>query len=317
MKVSTVCYLMMDDYYIMMLRNKKEDDPNKDKWIGLGGKCEENESPVECIIREVKEEAGITVNSVKLRGIVTFISEKFETEVMFVYSSDNFTGILKQSDEGTIYKIKKSNILSLNLWEGDRIFVEKLLKNEDFFNVTLKYDSEDRLADSFVEVTEEEAVRAKYATIVSMLKEKGLHAASMESITGGLIASLITDNEGSSDVFYGGMTTYSTGAKIKYGVNPQTISEKSVYSKEVALEMACAVKADFASDIGIGTTGTAGNPDPMYPETSKCGEVYAAVVAGTQSKAVKLDIPYKNISRNFMKLKIAEAVADMITELCL
>lgn len=314
MKVSTVCYLMMDDFYIMMLRNKKADDPNKDKWIGLGGKCEEGESPEECVKREVKEEAGIDVNSVKFRGIVTFISDQYETEYMFVYSSDDFTGNLKQSDEGTIYKIRKTNIMSLNLWEGDKIFLEKLLDNKDFFNITLRYEG-DELKENVVEVSEEEAVREKYQKLVEVLTEKGLHISTMESITGGLIASLVTDNSGSSDVFYGGNVTYSTGAKMKYGVNPQIINEKSVYSEEVAAAMAVAAKSNFASDIGVGTSGTAGNVDPMNPETSKCGEVFVAVAVGDDVKSAKLELAYKNNSRNSIKLKTADAIADILFEM--
>ena len=126
----------------MLHRTKKENDINKDKWLGIGGKFEEGESPEECIIREVKEETGLILKSYKLRCIVTYTSNKWETEYIYVFTSNDFTGEQIECDEGDLQWIDKNEVIKLNTWEGDRIFVEKIQKDNTFFTVKFIYDEE-------------------------------------------------------------------------------------------------------------------------------------------------------------------------------
>ena len=142
MKLSTLCYIEKDDCYLMLHRIKRKNDANKDKWIGIGGKFEENESPEECLLREVKEEVGLTLNSYKFRGIVTFVSEVWETEYMHLFTSDDFYGIPTECNEGIPKWVKKDEIKNLPIWEGDKIFFDLLNKNSDFFSLKLTYDKD-------------------------------------------------------------------------------------------------------------------------------------------------------------------------------
>ena len=112
---STICYIEKDGKYLMLHRTKKEKDINKDKWIGIGGKFEDKESPEECIVREVKEETGLTLNSYKLRGIVTYISNNWETEYMYVFISVDFSGELIECNESDLLWVEKEKLLSLNM----------------------------------------------------------------------------------------------------------------------------------------------------------------------------------------------------------
>lgn len=142
MILSTLCYIEKDGKYLMLHRTKKKNDINKDKWIGIGGKFEEKESPEECIIREVKEETGFTLKSYKLRCIVTYISTNWETEYMYVFTSNNFTGELIECNEGDLQWVDKDKVFELNLWEGDKIFLEKLKSDNNFFSVKFEYDGD-------------------------------------------------------------------------------------------------------------------------------------------------------------------------------
>jgi len=142
MILSTLCYIEKDNKYLMLHRTKKENDINKDKWLGIGGKFEEGESPEECIIREVKEETGLILKSYKLRCIVTYTSNKWETEYIYVFNSNDFTGEQIECDEGDLQWIDKNEVIKLNTWEGDRIFVEKIQKDNTFFTVKFIYDEE-------------------------------------------------------------------------------------------------------------------------------------------------------------------------------
>ena len=126
----------------MLHRTKKKNDISKDKWLGIGGKFEDGESPEECIIREVKEETGLTLNTYKLRCIVTYVSESWETEYVYVFTSNDFTGELIECNEGDLQWIQKDRITELNIWEGDKIFIEKIQNEDSFFTVKFEYDGD-------------------------------------------------------------------------------------------------------------------------------------------------------------------------------
>lgn len=137
MDKTTIIYLEKDNKYLMLHRNKKEKDLNKDKWIGVGGHIEEYESPNQCIIREVKEETNLDLLSFKLCGEVTFDIDGY-LEIMYVYTSKDFIGELKECDEGTLEWIDKDKINTLNIWEGDIIIFENM-KKEEYFKLKMIY----------------------------------------------------------------------------------------------------------------------------------------------------------------------------------
>lgn len=143
MFVSTLCYLEKEDKYLMLLRNKKKHDVNEGKWIGVGGKCEKGESPEECVIRETFEETGIKLESLKMRGVLTFSSEGWEDEYIFVYTSDKFSGTITDCNEGELRWIDKDKIMDLNLWDGDRIFLKIMLESDEFFSIKLSYKGDE------------------------------------------------------------------------------------------------------------------------------------------------------------------------------
>ena len=145
MRNTTLCHLERDGKYLMLHRVKKAVDENQDKWIGPGGKFEPGESPEECAVREVQEETGLTMTDYEYRGIVTFVSSKWGTEYMHLFWSDSFQGTLKECDEGVLEWIGKEDLLTKNIWEGDKIFLRLLDEKVPFFSLKLVYDDEDKL----------------------------------------------------------------------------------------------------------------------------------------------------------------------------
>ena len=140
---TTLCYIERGDEYLMLHRVKKENDINRDKWIGLGGKFKEDESPEECLLREVYEESGLRLTSWRYRGIVTFVNTKCSSEYMHLFTADGFEGTVGPCDEGELEWIKKSELMKLTLWEGDRIFLRLLETDEPFFSLKLSYDGDE------------------------------------------------------------------------------------------------------------------------------------------------------------------------------
>ena len=142
MQNTTLCYLEHQHQYLMLLRNKKKHDINKQKWIGIGGHLLEKETPDECVQREFTEETGLTLLDYKLRGLVTFISDEYETVQMWLYTASKFEGKLMPCDEGVLQWIDIDNIQSLNHWEGDLKFLELIKKPTPFFTMKLSYQGE-------------------------------------------------------------------------------------------------------------------------------------------------------------------------------
>lgn len=145
MRNTTLCHIERGGKYLMLHRVKKENDLNRDKWVAVGGKFEDGESPEECNAREVLEETGLTLNSAEYRGIVTFVSDKWETEYIHIFTSRDFSGSIRECDEGNLEWIDKKALLSLPIWEGDRIFL-RLIDDpaQPFFSLKLVYEG-DRL----------------------------------------------------------------------------------------------------------------------------------------------------------------------------
>ena len=143
--LSTLCYIERGGQYLMLHRTVKENDVNKDKWIGVGGHFEKNESPEECLLREVKEETGYTLTSWRYRGIVTFVYGEDITEYMSLYTADGFEGTPIPCDEGVLEWVDKERIDELELWEGDKIFFLLLDEDHPFFSLKLVYDTNDVL----------------------------------------------------------------------------------------------------------------------------------------------------------------------------
>ena len=139
---STLCYIEKDGKYLMLHRVKKETDANKDKWIGVGGKFEEGESPEDCVRREVLEETGLTLTDFAYRGLVTFVSDKWEGEFMHLFTATGFEGDIKECDEGVLEWISKEDLLKLPMWEGDRIFLNLIAAPCPFFSLKLRYEGE-------------------------------------------------------------------------------------------------------------------------------------------------------------------------------
>ena len=136
---STLCYVTRGDEVLMLHRVKKKNDLNKDKWIGIGGKFEGQESPDECLLREAMEETGLRLTSWRCRGVVTFLSDCWEGEYMYLFTADGFEGELKECDEGELQWVPRAFLDTLPKWEGDKIFLKLLWEDAPFFLLTLRY----------------------------------------------------------------------------------------------------------------------------------------------------------------------------------
>ena len=142
MRNTSLVHLERDGKYLMLHRVKRERDENRDKWVGIGGKFEPGESPEDCAVREVFEETGLTMRSWSYRGIVTFVSDEWGTEYMHLFHSTDFTGSVKECDEGVLEWVDKQALLSLPIWEGDKIFLRLLDEKRPFFSLKLRYRGE-------------------------------------------------------------------------------------------------------------------------------------------------------------------------------
>ena len=149
MKETTLCYIRNGNDYLMLHRVKKENDVNKDKWIGIGGRIEEGETPKDCILREVMEETGLTLKECRYRGIVRFRSDQYEAEDMHLFTSDSFEGQLAECDEGVLEWIDCDMLYKLPMWEGDKLFLGLLQTDAKFFDMVLGY-KKDKLVSASV-----------------------------------------------------------------------------------------------------------------------------------------------------------------------
>lgn len=153
MRNTSLCYIEHEGKYLMLHRVKKTVDENKDKWIGIGGKFEEGESPEECCLREISEETGMLLSpaDLRFRGIVSFVSDEWGTEYMFLFTASVPAGTeicrAKENDEGELEWVEKSAVTDLPIWEGDRVFLRLLSEDSGFFSLKLRYEG-DRLVET-------------------------------------------------------------------------------------------------------------------------------------------------------------------------
>ena len=156
-KSTTLCYIENNGSWLMLYRNRKPDDPNEGKWIGIGGKIEDGESPDECNMREVLEETGLILNSQEFRGVIKFRATTYEDEDMYLYTSSEFTPADADAavrfaetgeyeppicSEGLLRWVAKDELLDLPMWEGDKAFIQKLLDGAESVSMTLQYTGE-------------------------------------------------------------------------------------------------------------------------------------------------------------------------------
>ncbi len=145
---TTLCYVLRGNDVLMLHRVKKKNDINHDKWIGIGGKFEEGESPDECLLREAREETGLTLTQWQCRGVVTFLMDGTEGIFMYLFTADGFEGTMTECNEGDLQWVSREFVDQLPQWEGDKIFLDLLWQNAPFFLLTLHYDSQDRLLEA-------------------------------------------------------------------------------------------------------------------------------------------------------------------------
>ena len=150
MKNTSLCYICRGTEYLMLHRVKKENDENHDKWSGIGGKFEPGESPEDCMRREVLEETGLRVHTWSYRAIVTFVSDEWGTEYMHLFTTEDYSGDIKDCDEGVLEWIDRRALLELPIWEGDKIFLRLIEKPCPFFSLKLCY-SGDRLTEAVLD----------------------------------------------------------------------------------------------------------------------------------------------------------------------
>jgi 8-oxo-dGTP diphosphatase len=148
--LTTLCYIEQDGKLLMLYRNKKKSDVNAGKWIGVGGKFEPGETPEECLLREVYEETGLTLTDYRFNGVIRFASDGWDTEDMYLYTGLAFTGALTDCNEGVLQWVPKEEVMKLNLWEGDRIFLKALLEGRTGLHIQLKYKG-----DALAEISED------------------------------------------------------------------------------------------------------------------------------------------------------------------
>lgn len=141
MKSTVLCYIENDNKYLMLYRNKKNDDLNEGKWLGIGGHIEKGETIDQALLREVKEETGLTLLSYKKRGYIKFINDDYEEE-MFLFTASSFEGSLIDCVEGELHWIDKDKIFELSLWEGDIYFLKPLINEEEYFSIDLIYSND-------------------------------------------------------------------------------------------------------------------------------------------------------------------------------
>ena len=151
MKLTTLCYIEKDNCYLMLHRIKKEHDVNRNKWIGVGGKFEPDETPEECLLREVKEETGLTLLKYRFRGILTFIAEGWESEYIHLYTATEFKGTLAEFAEGNLEWVPIDQIETLPIWDGDRIFLRLLMEDAGFFSLKLQYEGDTLIQSKLVQ----------------------------------------------------------------------------------------------------------------------------------------------------------------------
>ena len=146
-KLTTLCYIEKDEKYLMLHRVLKKNDINKDKWIGVGGHFEKGESPEDCLLREVKEETGLTLTSYQFRGIITFTfsspGKETDTEYMCLYTANGYEGELISCSEGNLEWVNKKDVFSFLFWEGDKIFFRLLKEGRPFFSLKLVYQDDE------------------------------------------------------------------------------------------------------------------------------------------------------------------------------
>ena len=143
MKHTTLCYIEKDGAYLMLHRIKKVNDENHDKWVGIGGKLEEAETPFDCIRREALEEVGLELKSLRYAGLITFVSDLYGTEYMHLFHCEDFSGELpEECDEGVPKWVKKTKIPELPIWEGDKLFLKLLDTEKRFFSLKLVYEGD-------------------------------------------------------------------------------------------------------------------------------------------------------------------------------
>ena len=181
MKDTTLCYIERDGKYLMLLRDRKQSDPNDGKWIGVGGKLEEGESQEECARREILEETGLKADRLEHFGDVFFHSDLWEDEIMRLYLVTEYAGELTDCDEGELHWIEKDKIFDLNLWDGDRIFLKYLINNRHFHNMTLTYQGDhlcrctvDGSEEELIDVCNEDGTPAGYVASRDYIHWKGL-----------------------------------------------------------------------------------------------------------------------------------------------